>query len=267
MSLALRAPARVLERSIPMTGAVELVLEDEMAARAVAPGQFFQLAVEAPHAILRRPYSVAWVDRSGGRIGFIFNVVGAGSAWLASLHAGDDVDLIGPLGQGFAIEPGARPAVCIAGGLGVATFPALVAELVSIGRPVTFLQGARTGDRLLPHQRLPGVDLRLATDDGSAGARGSVVDLLSPGLAADADIFVCGPTPMLRRLIEAAARLELPLARIQVALETPMGCGFGTCLGCVAPRRGGGYLLTCTEGPCLRADRIDWEKMGDAFHG
>jgi dihydroorotate dehydrogenase electron transfer subunit len=207
------------------------------------------------------------VDRSRGRIGFIFNVVGAGSAWLASLRAGDELDLIGPLGRGFSLDPGQRRAVCVAGGLGVATFPALVQELQGIGRPVVFLQGARSAERMLPASRLPGVDLRLATDDGSAGFRGSVVSLLSPGLVADADIFVCGPTPMLRGLIDAAERLELPLARIQVALETPMGCGFGTCLGCVAPRAGGGYLLTCTDGPCVRADRIDWRRLGDAFHG
>ena len=267
MSLAIRARSIVLERSTAMLGAVELVLEDEKAAVAAQPGQFFQIAVEAPHTILRRPYSVAWVDPRQGRIGFIFNVVGAGSEWLASRHAGDELDLLGPLGQGFLIEPGKRRAVCVAGGLGVATFPALVEQLQAIGRPVVFLQGGRTAERLLPGSRLPGVDLRLATDDGSAGFRGSVVELLSPALVLDADIFACGPTPMLRRLIDAAGRLELPLTRIQVALETPMGCGFGTCLGCVTPRRGGGYFLPCTDGPCTPADRIDWERMDDSFHG
>lgn len=250
-----------------MAGAVEVVLQDAEAAAAAKPGQFFQVAVEAPRAILRRPYSVAWTDQGEGRIGFIFNVVGAGSAWFASRRAGDEVDLLGPLGQGFKIETGNRRAVCVAGGLGVAPFPALVKELQAIGRQVIFLQGARLAERLLPAERLPGVDFRLATDDGSVGLRGSVVDLLTPAMVSDADLFACGPMPMLRRLIDAAERLELPLDRIQVALETPMGCGFGTCLGCVAPRPGGGYLLTCTDGPCIRADQIDWKRMADAFHG
>jgi dihydroorotate dehydrogenase electron transfer subunit len=267
MTVAVQAKSTVLERSTPMLGAVELVLEDPQAAAAAKAGQFFQIAVEAPHTILRRPYSVAWVDPSQGRIGFIFNVVGAGSAWLASRHAGDELDLLGPLGEGFNVESGSRRAVCVAGGLGVATFPALVEELHRIGRPVVFLQGAGIAGRLLPAERLRGVDLRLATDDGSAGFRGSVVDLLTPELVLNADIFACGPTPMLRRLIDVAERFEMPLGRIQVALETPMGCGFGTCLGCVAPRSSGGYLLTCTDGPCVRADRIDWERMGDGFHG
>src|ERR1700675_3467539 len=99
-----------------MAGAIEIAVHDPPSAVAVAPGQFFQLAVSAPHTILRRPYSAAWSDPVGGLIGFIFNVVGAGSAWLAALDEGDEVDLLGPLGRGFELEA-ARPAVCVAGGL------------------------------------------------------------------------------------------------------------------------------------------------------
>src|SRR6267143_5298065 len=98
-----------------MAGAVELVVHHPPSAVAVAPGQFFQLAVSAPHTILRRPYSAAWSDPAAGRIGFIFNVVGAGSAWLAALDEGDELDLFGPLGRGFDLV-GHRPAICIAGG-------------------------------------------------------------------------------------------------------------------------------------------------------
>ena len=267
MTVAMLARAPVVERRSPMAGAVELVLHHPEAARLAEPGQFFQLEVQAAQAILRRPYSVSWTDPSGGQIGFIFNVVGAGSAWLASRKAGDPLDLIGPLGSGFSIEPGDRPAVCIAGGLGVAAFPALVHALVRRGRRVRFLAGARSAGQLLPAARLEGAEVRLATDDGSAGLRGTVLDLLALENLSDADVFACGPTPMLCGLIDACRRLELPESRIQVALETPMGCGFGTCLGCVTPKRDGGYLLTCTEGPCIRADRIDWERVVDAFHG
>jgi dihydroorotate dehydrogenase electron transfer subunit len=81
------------------------------------------------------------------------------------------------------------------------------------------------------------------------------------------DFFTCGPTPMLTALISAARRQEIPLSSIQVALETPMGCGIGTCLGCAAPRALGGYFLTCQDGPCVRADQIGWDLMTDAFHG
>ena len=279
MSTAL-APAVVVERSIPMAGAVELVVYDPPSAAAVKPGQFFQLAVSAPHTILRRPYSAAWFDPARGRLGFIFNVVGAGSAWLAGRHEGYELDLLGPLGCGFDLE-GKRPALCIAGGLGVAVFPGVVQALVARGRKVTVLQGARTAARLLPPSRFDGADVQVATDDGSAGRPGSVIDLVADrsnlerfpppftgeGQGGGVDIFVCGPTPMLKSLIDTARRREIPLSAIQVALETPMGCGVGTCLGCAAPERDGGYLLTCQEGPCVRADRIDWDRMTDGFHG
>ncbi len=273
MSIAV-APAVVVERSVPMAGGVELVLYHPPAAIAVDPGQFFQLAVSAPHTILRRPYSAAWSDPASGRIGFIFNVVGAGSAWLYVRDEGHELDLLGPLGHGFDLE-GDRPAVCIAGGLGVAVFPGVVQALVKRGRKVTMLLGARTAAQLLPAARFAGADVKTATDDGSAGPHGSVVDLLSSlpqplrgrvGVGG-IDILTCGPTPMLQALIDAARRRGIPLSAIQVALETPMGCGVGTCLGCAAPRREGGYFLTCQDGPCVRADRVDWDRITDSFHG
>src|SRR5438874_8038846 len=168
----------VVERSVPMAGAVELVVHHPPSAVAAAPGQFFQLAVAAPHTILRRPYSAAWSDPASGRIGFIFNVVGAGSAWLSERDDGSELDLLGPLGRGFELD-GDRPAVCIAGGLGVAVFPGVVQALVARGRKVTMLQGARKAAQLLPASRFPGADVRTATDDGSRGHHGSVVDLIS----------------------------------------------------------------------------------------
>lgn len=273
MSIAV-APAVVVERSVPMAGAVELVVYHPPSV-AVDPGQFFQLAVRAPHTILRRPYSAAWSDPARGRIGFIFNVVGAGSAWLSARDEGDDLDLLGPLGRGFELE-GERPVVCIAGGLGVAVFPGVVQALVARGRKVTMLQGARTASQLLLADRFSGAEVHVATDDGSEGHRGSVVDLFArdfpppsaeEGQGGSIDILTCGPTPMLQALIDTARRREIPLSAIQVALETPMGCGVGTCLGCAAPRREGGYLLTCQDGPCVRADRIGWDWMTDQFHG
>jgi dihydroorotate dehydrogenase electron transfer subunit len=257
------APAVVVERSTPMAGAIELVVYDPPSAAAVKPGQFFQVAVSAPHTILRRPYSAAWSDPARGRLGFIFNVVGAGSAWLAVRHEGHELNLLGPLGQGFDLE-GDRPALCIAGGLGIAVFPGVVQALVARGRKVTVVQGARTAAQLLPAHRFAGAEVRMATDDGSQGHHGSVVELLADFSAPE--IFACGPTPMLNSLIDTARRREIPLSAIQVALETPMGCGIGTCLGCAAPRNDDGYLLTCQDGPCVRADRIDWSRMTDAFH-
>ncbi len=257
--------ARVLQRTTPMAGGVELVCESPVAAD-VRPGQFFQVAVESPGALLRRPYSAAWTDPARGLVGFVFNVVGAGSGWLAARNAGDRVDLLGPLGRGFAIDSG-RPAVCVAGGLGIAVFIGLSGALAARGRPTTVLYGARSADQLLPAARFPKARMQVATDDGSAGHHGRVTALLSGAMVDDADIFACGPTPMLVELARWARAAGVPLGRIQVAHETPMGCGVGTCLGCALPRAGGGYLLTCQDGPCISADLVEWTQVVDAFHG
>lgn len=258
--------ATVIERSAPMRDGVELVLYEPEAANLVRPGQFFQLGVEAPHTLLRRPYSIGWTDPDRGRLAFIFSVVGAGSAWLASKDAGQSVELLGPLGKGFDVPPPGRTAVCVAGGLGIAAFPAFITLLASMGRPAVVLQGARTAAQLLPSARLQGAQVRVSTDDGSAGHPGPVTHLLPTALSGDVDVFMCGPTPMLRAVVAACGAASFPLERVQVAMETPMGCGLGTCLGCALPRAGGGYLLACQEGPCIRADRIDWKRMSGGFH-
>jgi dihydroorotate dehydrogenase electron transfer subunit len=260
--IAVQQSGLVLERSVPMRGAVELAVQDVEAASRVKPGQFFQIAVGAPSTLLRRPYSAAWTDPEKGHIGFIFNVVGEGSAWLAEIEPGRGLDLLGPLGHGFDLD-GRGLAICVAGGLGVAVFPGVVKALLARQRPVVMLIGARTAEQLLPGSRFSGADVRVATGDGSAGHHGSVVDLLQ---AEQADIFTCGPTPMLQALIARARALGIPLSSIQIALETPMGCGVGTCLGCAVPRSTGGYLLACQAGPCISAEAIDWSRAQDAFH-
>ncbi len=265
MMLATLAQATVIERSSPMLGGVELVVRYPSAAR-ITPGQFFQLSVEAPHTLLRRPYSVSWADADSERIGFLFSLVGAGSAWLASRSANQTLDVLGPLGRGFEMPDGSRPAICVAGGLGIAVFVGLVGQLRRAHRQVTVLYGARTAGRLLPARRMEGAELRLATDDGSAGHAGPVTELVAGALREEAALFVCGPTPMLRSVVEVCRRLDFPLKAVQVALETPMGCGMGTCLGCAVPAAGRGYLLSCRHGPCVTADLLDWEKVEDAFH-
>lgn len=267
MTVAMLRRATVLERSAPMGSAVELVLHEPEAATMTKPGQFFQLGVEAQHTLLRRPYSIAWTDPDLGRIGFIFSVVGAGSAWLGRREAGQPIELLGPLGNGFAIPGRDRTVVCIAGGLGIAAFVGLVQRLNQLGRRVVVLLGARSSDRLLPSRRLAGAEVRVATDDGSAGKAGPVTALLPATLRDDAELFMCGPTEMLRAVVRSSRELGFPLERVQVALETPMGCGIGTCLGCALPARAGGYLLACHDGPCVRADQVDWDRMDGTRHG
>ena len=248
-------------------GLVELTaLLPHLAATARA-GEFAQLRCgPGPEPLLRRPFSVAWTEPDG-RCSFVFERVGAGTRLLAAMQPGDLLTSLGPLGVGFTFAEGMRRVVCIAGGLGCAPFPLLAQQARALGvERITVLHGAATAARLYPRERftrgLDGVDVVEATDDGSRGHHGLVVDLIAAVLRDGVDaVYACGPNAMLA----ATAPLVSPAARVsEASLEAPMGCGFGTCLGCALPvRRDGGtaWALCCREGPVMRVDAVDWDAL------
>ena len=218
-------------------------------AESVLPGQFVNIrAWIGSDPLLRRPFSVYRVD--GGSVSIVFNIVGKGTRLLSELHAGDLVDVIGPLGIPFARERHGYDLAClVGGGLGVAPLPILTAYLRTLKKEVVTYLGART-KRFLIEQYLENVSL--ATDDGTAGFHGTVVDLVARDLprweGRKIRFFGCGPNPMLRALGMLAVSRNIPC---EISLEGPMGCGFGICQGCPVPRSGeeGGFFLMCREGP------------------
>jgi dihydroorotate dehydrogenase electron transfer subunit len=171
------------------------------------------------------------------------------------------VSVVGPLGRPFDLpRPGER-ALLVAGGTGIASVYEL-ARLALRNTSVSVLLGARTRDDLMgtgDFERL-GVDLRLATEDGSAGERGRVTELLEAALASGnaSRVYACGPTPMMQRCAEIAAAHDHPCV---VSLENTMACGFGVCLGCAAPLAAGGFALVCRDGPVFDAASVDWEGL------
>ena len=251
-------------------GILELVARLPHLAATAMPGSFAQLRCgTGTTPLLRRPFSVAWTHDD--TCGFVFEAVGAGTRLLSALQPGDPVDSLGPLGHGFTlVEHG--PVICVSGGLGCAPFPLLVNELRRRGvEDVVVLNGARTAARLYPAERFgrPAVSVVAeATDDGTRGHHGSVAELLGPALSSTPSaIYACGPNPMLgavmRALTESGA--ELP-GVIEASLEAPMGCGFGTCLGCALPMLddsgGSVWKLCCTDGPVMPMRGVDWTALG-----
>jgi dihydroorotate dehydrogenase electron transfer subunit len=256
-------------------GLVELTAHLPHLATTARAGEFAQLRCgPGPVPLLRRPFSVAWVS-GDGRCSFVFERVGVGTRLLAAMRPGDLLGSLGPLGVGFTVARGMRSMVCVAGGLGCAPFPLLARQARDIGvERVVVLHGAATAARLYPAARFArgddaGVRVLEATDDGSRGYRGLVVDLITSALSGDVDaVYACGPNPMLA----ATAPLVLPRtsgdasARVcEASLEAPMGCGFGTCLGCALPVRRGGdgiaWALCCREGPVMPMDAVDWDGL------
>ncbi len=235
-------------------------------ARSAAPGQFVMARPrQGPDPLLRRPFSICGLsDR--GRILILYKVVGRGTRILSGLQPGDSVRVMGPLGRGFDVAPGAGPAVLVAGGMGIAPLLFLARVLAETGERFRFLAGFRGRSDLVPPDRLPetGAPMELATDDGSAGHHGPVTDLLRPLLeeSPGVRVFACGPGPMLKRVAELSAAAGAPC---RVSLESAMACGLGACLGCAVPMKpgshGGGFLYTCKDGPVFEAGDLDWERL------
>jgi NAD(P)H-flavin reductase len=223
------------------------------------PGQFAMLAAterwgggddERPY--LPRAFSIA--RHTGQESHFLLEDVGPGSRRLCELRAGDRLWALGPLGSGFSPPSGGRRAILVGGGVGIAPLAILQDRLPG---PATVLLGFRDGGRA--HGAALLREARVASDDGSAGYHGLVTDLLEAELRHDphAVVYACGPAGMLEGVRAICASAGTPA---QVALEAGMACGFGACFGCVVPRRGGGYLRVCVDGPVIDAallERVD----------
>lgn len=234
-----------------------------------APGQFAMLSPGAAGGaprfdpLLPRPMAVyrAAPEPGGAAVEILYKVSGRGTRLLADARPGERVRLVGPLGIGFPLPAAGQRALLVGGGTGIASLHDLAAAARAHG-PVVVLLGARSAGDLMGRADFAalGVDLRVATEDGSAGRRGLVTALLEEALAepaaADDLVYACGPTPMMRAAAAAAAARG---RRCVVSLENTMACGFGVCLGCAVPRAGGGFALVCRDGPVLDADAVAWE--------
>jgi dihydroorotate dehydrogenase electron transfer subunit len=199
----------------------------------------------------------------GSEIEILLKVHGRGTALLAEVQVGQTVRVVGPLGCGFELPVAGEQAVIVAGGTGIASVLGLVAGCVGACLPAPrVLLGARSSGDLMGETDFAelGVELQIATEDGSRGEKGLVTTLLEAALAGDEKqrVYVCGPTPMMARVSEIAASRGRPCI---ASLENPMACGFGVCLGCAAPLRDGGFELVCRDGPVFDAGRIAWEGL------
>lgn len=246
---------------------VELSVRLPHLAAHARPGQFAQLRCgDGISPLLRRPFSVAWVE--GEICSFVLAPVGLGTRRLAALRSGDRVDVLGPLGRGFSPPPAGARVLCVSGGLGCAPFPLLLRSLAADhGRTITVINGAATAGLLYPSERFtrgaPHAEVVDTTVDGSRGHRGLVTTLAEERVDAATVVYACGPNAMLAALERTLQGGPGPAAS-EVSLETPMGCGYGTCLGCALPVRSEGgtrWALCCQEGPVMAMGDVDWKAL------
>jgi len=227
-------------------------------ARTARPGQFVMIRVPDRNIpLLRRPFSVHnLLVEERDVLGFeiLYKVVGQGTRGLSEKKAGDVVDVLGPLGNGFSYPEGLRNAFLVAGGVGVATLHYLGIELSR--RPevkATVFVGGCSADDILCHEAFEsmGAAVCITTEDCSLGDMGLVTPVVEKALKATGKpdvIYACGPTGMLKAVSEIALRHDVSC---QVSLETVMACGFGVCLGCAVEKAEapGTYFHACTDGP------------------
>ena len=229
------------------------------------PGQFVMLAADSTlEPYLRRAFSIFDVGGEGDDAWFeiLGKIIGVGTKALAHTVPGFAMPTLGPLGRGFhMVEEG--PVGLVAGGVGSAALLLLARELHARGVEVDVLYGGRAAldlacaDRFRDVAEASGGRYVATTEDGSAGERGLITEPLEAGLKEQRYrfLYTCGPHGLMRRVAELGAQYGVPG---EAALETPMGCGYGACLGCAVPRASGGYALCCKDGPIFRFDEVAW---------
>ncbi len=221
------------------------------------PGHFVNVltadAREGP--LLRRPFSISRVD--GDIIELLFHAVGTGTILLSRKQLGDVIDVLGPLGQSFRMDDEYDTAFIAGGGIGIAAFPFLTTDLLKRGKHIETFVGFRSAKQIFTSYLQ---NVHIATDDGSEGFHGNVVQLLESFLERShfgrVKIFACGPTAMLKVLAELAKRRNISC---EVSLEGQMACGVGICQGCPVERTDGvaKYSLICKDGPTFLTSEIN----------
>ena len=221
----IKEKAKIVENKNLAEGVYSIVLSTKVAEYAV-PGQFINIFSNDKSKLLPRPISICEINELKNTLRVVFRVVGEGTTEFSELQAGGTVEILGPLGNGFPLE--GEKAIVVGGGIGVPPMLELAKQLKG---SVTAVMGYRNDDLFLADEFIDAAaDVIIATDDGSVGVHGTVVDAMKENdLTADV-IYACGPKPMLRGVAQYALEKGI---KCYVSMEERMACGVGACLGCV----------------------------------
>jgi len=239
------------------------------------PGQFVMIRNrESKVPLLARPMSIYAFERDPDSVflEIFYRIAGEGTGALSLLKSGNEVVILGPLGKGFTVDASRRHAILISGGIGISPLTFLAAHLNDFRKDysleITAYIGARHAGVLAGVEKLSSFcsDIRICTDDGSAGYSCTVTDLFEPELtrynAKDSIIYTCGPQGMMKRLAELLEKHPLPC---QVSVEERMACGLGACLGCAVPVRtlsgDAVYRRVCKDGPVFDIRDMVWSSL------
>ena len=255
-----------LRERVYLGGAYALLTFEHAEIARAQPGQFAMIQpLVSPDLILRRPFSIMDTDPATDRFTIFLKAVGPGSAAVFHMEEGEKARVLGPLGRGFTPPASGESVFLVGGGYGVAPFALFSRGLRDASIDFRLFYGGRNARELpltseLERRRIP---LTLSTDDGTRGEKGRVTLPLQAALSAakrQARLYACGPEAMMRAVATIAAERDIPC---EVSLDPWMGCGVGTCLGCVVKIQDEGELRpknrpACTEGPVFDSRRVVW---------
>ncbi len=251
------ADVDLIKRKDLKNGYLSLTFAGFTRARYCKPGQFVHIDFENSSVFYRRAFSIAGANAAEQSLEIILKVVGRGSRQLANLRIGESVNFLGPLGKPFSLPRKSQTSILVAGGVGYPPLLYLANYLIERGwnpKQIVFLYGGQSSPDIVDRARIRrlGVQFFPTTDDGSFGQQGRVTTPLVKALTdktyTSPVVYSCGPEPMLKAVDRIATEFETPG---ELALEAPMPCGFGICLGCVVPLRSGGTARVCQEGPAF----------------
>jgi dihydroorotate dehydrogenase electron transfer subunit len=233
-------------------------LEAPEIASIVQPGQFVMVKCGGDN-LLRRPFSINRVSDDKTKLALLLSTVGKGTQWLSEQKEGSLIDILGPLGNGYSIQSDSQNILLLAGGVGIAPLYFLAQEAIRRECSVILTQGASKAAHLYPKTLPTGLELVTLTEDGSAGKKGMVTDLIPEYIDWADQIFACGPSPMYRTMAKMPQLKDRPM---QISLEVRMGCGFGVCYGCTVKTKQG-LKQVCQDGPIFELNDIIWDEFVD----
>lgn len=211
------------------------------------PGQFVNIRLSGLY--LRRPISVC--DAENGILTLIYKAAGEGTRQMSRMAAGENLDVLTGLGNGYDLSRAGDQPLLLGGGVGVPPLYLLAKELVRAGKTPRVILGFNTKDEVFYEKefRALGCDVTVATVDGTCGTKGFVTDAMGEGYTF---FYTCGPEPMLKAVFRASKTSG------QMSFERRMGCGFGACMGCSCKTLTGNKRI-CKEGPVMDKEDILWE--------
>lgn len=224
----LKMKSTVIEQKMIADGICSMWLDAKEVAVQAKPGQFISVYSNDKSRVLPRPISICEIDREKGTLRIVYRVVGKGTEEFSKAEAGDSFEILGPLGNGFPIEEAkGKKVLMIGGGIGV---PPMLQTAKEIDGEAIIVSGYRNQDLFLKEELESAGTLFIATEDGSVGTKGNVVDAIRENQIEADMMFACGPKPMLRALKNYALEKGIPC---WISMEEKMACGVGACLACV----------------------------------